>query len=91
MKEIRIEDGATLLDHSMLVYGNSIGDGNVHGHHNLPVLLAGRGGGTPQPGVHRNYGEKPMTNLYLSLLERLGAPMEKLGDSTGRLDLLASL
>lgn len=91
MKELRAEDGAPLLDHSMLVYGSSIGDGNVHGHHNLPVLLAGRGGGTLQPGVHRNYGEKPMTNLYLSLLERLGAPMEKLGDSTGRLDSLASL
>lgn len=80
------EGEGTLLDHSMIVYGSGIGDGNRHNHDDLPVLLAGGGGGTLQPGRHiRVEPRTPMTNLYLSLLDRIGVHAERLGDSTGRL------
>jgi len=78
------EGDGTLLDHSMLVYGSSISDGNNHIHENLPVVLAGRGDGTLKPGRHVVYPETPMTNLYLTMLEKMGAHTEKLGDSTGQ-------
>jgi hypothetical protein len=81
---------ATLLDRSMIVYGSGLSDGNRHTHENLPVLLAGRGGGTLKPGQHIVYErETPITNLYLSLLDRMDVRPESLGDSTGKLDRLA--
>jgi hypothetical protein len=79
------EGDGTLLDHSMIVYGSGISDGNRHNHEDLPVLLAGGGGGTLRPGRHVRFNRAPMTNLYLSLLDRLGAPTDRLGDSTGLL------
>jgi hypothetical protein len=89
LQAIKEGDG-TLLDNCLIVYGGAIGDGNAHNHDNLPVLLAGRGGGTIQTGRHVKYErETPMTNLYLSLLDRVGANAERLGDSTGRLQKLA--
>jgi len=85
MKSIPEGDG-TLLDHSMIVYGSGISDGNRHNNENLPILLAGRGGGTIDPGRHVVYErETPMNNLYLSLLDRVGAPADYIGDSTGQL------
>lgn len=83
-----VEEGnRTLLDQCMIVYGAAIGDGNAHNHDNLPILLAGGGGGTLQPGRHvRLERETPMTNLYLGMLERLGVPAERVGDSTGKLE-----
>ena len=82
----------TLLDHSMIVYGSGIADGNKHTHEALPVLLAGRGGSTLKPGRHLTYPTgTPITNLYLSMLERVGAPQESIGDSTGRLNQLDGL
>lgn len=89
LKSIREGEG-TLLDSSMIVYGSGIGDGNAHNHDNLPVLLAGGGAGTIKTGRHVRYDrETPMANLYLSLLDRIGAPMERFGDSTGRLKELS--
>jgi len=80
------EGDATLLDRSMLVYGSGLGDGNRHNHNNLPILLAGRGGGTIQTGRHLKFAtQTPLNNLYLSLLDRMGTPLDTLGDSTGRL------
>jgi hypothetical protein len=80
------EGEGTLLDNCMIVYGSGIGDGNRHNHDNLPVLLAGKGGGALQPGRHLRYPkETPLANLYLSLLDRIEAPTDSLGDSTGRL------
>ncbi len=71
------------------MYGSAIEDGMSHAHHDLPVLLAGRGGGTVKPGRHVRYPKNtPMANLFLSMLDRMGAPAERLGDSTGRLDQL---
>jgi hypothetical protein len=82
----------SLLDHSLVVYGSAILDGNSHSHENLPVLLAGRGDGSIQPGRHIRYAEgTPMTNLYLTLLDRMNINTEKLGDSTGRLEHLTDL
>ena len=61
-------------------------------HHDLPVLLAGAGGGTLTPGRHVRYaGETPMNNLYLSLLDRVGVRPETLGDGTGKLDRLSDI
>ncbi|HLH15619.1 MAG TPA: DUF1552 domain-containing protein [Bryobacteraceae bacterium] len=83
----------TLLDHSMILYGSSISDGNAHTHHNLPLLLAGGAAGQLKGGRHIVYpNETPMTNLLLSMLDKTGIPApEKLGDSTGRLDRLTDI
>jgi hypothetical protein len=88
LKSIKEGDG-TLLDNSMIVYGSGISDGNAHNHNDLPVLLAGRGGGAFKTGRHVRYAQDtPMTNLYLSMLERMGVETERLGDSTGKLPKL---
>jgi hypothetical protein len=80
------EGDQSLLDNSMIVYGSGIGDGNRHNHDNLPVLLAGKAGGSIKTGRHlRLPQETPLNNLYLSMLDRVDSPTEKLGDSTGRL------
>jgi len=82
----------TLLDHSMLVYGSGLADGNRHTHEALPVLLAGRGGGSLKTGKHLTYpAGTPITNLYLSLLDRMGVRQETIGDSTGQLNHLDGL
>ena len=87
------QDGnGTLLDHSMIVYGSGLSDGNRHLHENLPVLLAGRGDGSLKPGQHIVYKPgTPMTSLYLSLLDRMGVHPEKIGDSTGKVEHLTDL
>ncbi|MCI0746096.1 MAG: DUF1552 domain-containing protein [Verrucomicrobia subdivision 3 bacterium] len=85
LKGIR-EGSGSLLDNSMVVYGSGIADGNAHAHYDLPVLLAGRGGGTLKTGRHVRYAtDTPMTNLYLAMLDRMGAHEERFGDSTGQL------
>ena len=82
----------TLLDHSMIVYGSGLSDGNRHSHDQLPILLAGRGSDQLKPGRHVSYPKgTPVTNLYLSLLDRMGVQPEKIGDSTGKLDQLSDL
>ncbi len=83
-------DGS-LLDHSMVVYGSAIADGNKHTHESLPVLLAGGGGGGLETGRHVVYEKQPLTNLYLTLLDRMGVHPETIGDSTGRIEHLAGL
>jgi len=86
LKSIREGEG-NLLDNCIIVYEAGISDGNAHNHDNLPILLAGRGGGTLRPGRHvKLQRETPMTNLYLSMLDRLGVPAERVGDSTGKLE-----
>ena len=83
------EGDGTVLDHCMIVYGSGIGDGNQHNHDDLPIVLAGRGNGTLRTGRHVAYqGPTPLNNLYLAMLDRMGAPVDALGDSTGRLDSL---
>jgi hypothetical protein len=85
------EGEKSLLDNSMVLFGCGIGDGNRHNHHDLPILLAGRGGGTINPGRHVRYAENtPLCNLYVSMLDRMGAKVERFGDSTGGLDKLGA-
>jgi hypothetical protein len=80
-------DGS-LLDHSLLLYGSGMGDGNLHRHTNLPCLTVGRLGGSVRTGRHFAFPEPtPMTNLLLSVLDRVGVEIDTLGDSTGRLAL----
>jgi hypothetical protein len=89
LKAIPEGDG-TLLDNCMVAYGSAIADPNRHHHHDLPVLLVGRGGGTVRPGRYVRYPENtPLNNLWLAMLDRFGAKADKLGDSTGALDGLA--
>lgn len=80
------EGTGTLLDNSMIVYGSAIADGNAHSHHDLPVLLAGKGGGTIASGRHIvSPKETPLNNLFLSMLDRMDSGVDSLGDSSGRL------
>ena len=79
-------DGKTLLHNAMIVYGSGNADGNRHTHNNLPVVLAGGGGGTLTPGRYVKHGSKPLTNLYLTMADRLGLrDLDRFGDSAGRL------
>ncbi len=88
LKSIREGDG-TLLDNCMIMYGSGNGDGNRHNHDELPILLAGKAGGTLTSGRHIRYPRNtPLCNLYLELLERMGCRAERFGDSTGRLPQL---
>ncbi|MGN6133799.1 MAG: DUF1552 domain-containing protein [Aureliella sp.] len=85
MKAIPEGEG-TLLDHSMVMFGSGLSDGNRHNHDNLPILLAGSAGGSIQTGRHVRYDlETPVCNLFLSMLDRMGAEVPFIGDSTGRL------
>ena len=78
-------DGS-LLDHVMVLYGAAFGDGNLHVPHNLPVALLGSGGGRLRAGRHvRAKFDTPLMNLGLSLLDKVGARVDRVGDSTGRL------
>jgi hypothetical protein len=86
LKSIKEGDGS-LLDNSMIVYGAGLSDGNRHTHEDLPTIIVGKGGGYIRGGrriVYRK--ETPMSNLFVTLMDRMGAPVEYFGDSTGRLD-----
>jgi hypothetical protein len=79
-------DGKSLLHNSMILYGSGNADGNRHTHSNLPLVLAGGGGGSLNPGRYVRHGSKPMTNLFLTMAEQMGAQkIGNFGDSTGRL------
>ncbi|HEV2211324.1 MAG TPA: DUF1552 domain-containing protein [Verrucomicrobiae bacterium] len=86
MDQTRDADGQSLLHNSMLVYGGGNADGNAHTHVNLPIILAGAGGGTLTPGRYLKFGSQPASNLFLSLADRMGLTgLERFGDSTARL------
>jgi hypothetical protein len=85
MQSTQDVDGKSLLDHSMILYGSGNADGNRHTHVNLPVLLAGAGGGAFQPGRYVKAKEQPITNLFLSMADAMGTQqIAAHGDSTGR-------
>jgi hypothetical protein len=89
-KMAKTQDGdGTLLDHVMVLYGSGMGDGNVHSCHNLPLVVMGGGSGKMKGGRHMQYAmDTPMMNLGLSLLDKVGARIDKVGDST---EVLAGL
>lgn len=80
-------DGKSVLDNSLIVYGSGHSDGNRHTHNNLPLLVAGNGGGVVKTGHYTHHeGNPPATNLWLSLADCMGVRnIESVGDSTGRL------
>ncbi|MBI3858182.1 MAG: DUF1552 domain-containing protein [Planctomycetes bacterium] len=83
------EGETTLLDNVALCYGSAISDGNKHNHDDLPIVLAGGGGGAFRGGRHLKIGRKtPICNLYLEMAARAGADLKKFGDSTGPLGIL---
>jgi hypothetical protein len=78
----------TLLDQSLILYGGGMGDGNLHRHFDLPCLLVGKLGGQFQTGRHIAYpDDTPMANLLLTVLDKVGVHLDKIGDSTGRLEV----
>lgn len=80
------EGEGSLLDHSMIVLGSGLGDGNRHDHGSLPIVLAGNGNQTIKTGRHLALPtETPLNNLFLSMLRRVGSNEERFGDSTGEL------
>jgi hypothetical protein len=87
MDAVKDIDGNSLLQNSMIVYGSGNADGNSHTHANLPVILAGRAGGDLTAGRLVKFKSQPMSNLYLSMLDRMGVDgVPRLGDSTGRIE-----
>ncbi len=85
MKSIK-EGESTLLENSMILFGSPIRDGNSHNPHNLPLVMAGQGGGTLKTGRHLMYPKNtPACNLYKSMLQRMGTPVERFADSPAQL------
>src|SRR5205085_3891946 len=84
-------DGS-LLDHAVIIYGAGMSDGNAHDPLNLPVLLAGTGSGAIKAGRHIRFGkDERLANLHLTLLDRFGVHIEKIGDITRELSELESM
>ena len=80
-------DGS-LLDQSLILFGGGMGDGNLHRHSDLPCLTAGKLGGRMKTGRHLAYKkDTPMANLLVTILDKVGVRVDKLGDSTGPLEL----
>ena len=81
------QDGdGSLLDHSMILYGSNMSNSNLHNHFPLPAVLVGGGAGQLKGNRHMKYSDyTPMTNLLMTMLGKLGVPMDKVGDSTGTL------
>ena len=86
--EATADGEGSLLDHSMIVYGSGLSDGDKHTHDDLPVVVVGQGAGRLKTGRHVVYPKAtPMTNLFLALFERMDLPTDPVGDSTGTLAL----
>jgi hypothetical protein len=85
MAETKEPDGTALLDNSMILYGSGNANGNIHSHTNLPILLAGSGGGKFQTDRYLRKDGTPLSNLFLSMADCAGVSLERHGDSTGRL------
>jgi hypothetical protein len=90
MKATPDGDGS-LLDHSMILYGSGLSDGNRHTHEDLPLVIVGGGGGFRRNAHVAYTKDTPMTNLFVTLLDRMGVPSEKIGDSTGGIEHLTDV
>jgi hypothetical protein len=83
------DGNGSLLDHSLYLYGSGMGNPNVHDHTNLPTIVAGGAAGKMRGGRHIQYDKPtPLANLHLSLLNKVGVPVESFADSTGTVDEL---
>jgi hypothetical protein len=86
------EGDGTLLDSCAILYGGGMGNGNLHEHTNLPIAVGGKLGGALKTGQHVKYPENtPMSNLLVTLLDKAGVPVDKIGDSTGHLRELSGV
>ncbi len=86
------EGDGSLLDHSLYLYGSGMGNPNVHDHVNLPVLVAGGGAGKLKGGRHIKYAEpRPLADLHLTLLEKVGVRLDSFADSQGKVEELLSV
>jgi hypothetical protein len=86
MAAVTEADGRSLLDHAMVLYASGISDGNRHNHDDLPVVLAGNAAGRLATGRHLRLGaERPMSDLFLTMLDLIGATQDRFGDSSGPL------
>ncbi|QXD25839.1 DUF1552 domain-containing protein [Opitutia bacterium ISCC 51] len=86
LNEANDVDGNSILHNSMILYGSGNADGNRHTHHNLPIILAGQGGGELTPGRYVKNGSVPATNMFLGMADKMGVQnLPSFGDSTGRL------
>jgi Protein of unknown function (DUF1552) len=84
-------DGS-LLDHALIVYGSGMSDGNAHDPKNLPIVVAGGGAGLIRPGRHLRFPkDTPLANLHLTLMDKLGVRLDKIGDSTGEFPQLSEI
>jgi hypothetical protein len=84
----REEAGGTLLGRTVVLFGGAIGDGNRHNHDDLPVIMAGGGDlGVAHAGERASPAGTPLCNLFVGMLDLVGVPVDRFGDSTGRLDL----
>jgi len=87
LKSTNDGDG-NLLDHSMVLYGSPMGDGNVHNHKRLPIFLAGHANGLLKGNLHLSCPDgTPMANLLLTMMRKLGVDAPSFGDSTGELEI----
>ncbi|MDF1860902.1 MAG: DUF1552 domain-containing protein [Verrucomicrobiales bacterium] len=90
LKAKKDADGKSLLYNSQIVFGGGLSDPDRHRHNELPIIVAGQGGGTIKTGLHTDLGQDtPMSNLFLDLIDRTGVKEERFGDSTGRLGILS--
>lgn len=87
LRETRDPDGNSLLHNSMILYGGGNADGNRHTHSNLPIILAGSGGGSLRQGRYTRHGSRPATNLFLAMADKMRIQgLTQFGDSTGQLE-----
>jgi hypothetical protein len=85
LSSMKDADGTSVLHNSMIVYACGNGDGNRHSHDNLPVILAGAGGGGLTTGRFHEVDSMPMSNMYIEMLEHMGVTgIDRFGDSDGR-------
>jgi hypothetical protein len=77
----------TLLDHMTMMYGYGMADSNAHTPYDIPLVLAGGGAGSLKGGRHLRFKNLPLANLHMTLLDNLDVRMDRIGDSTGRLDI----
>jgi hypothetical protein len=79
----------TLLDHMVMLYGAGMSDSNRHDNKGLPLVMVGGGSGHLKPAGHIRYAERtPISNLHLTILDKMGVPVDRMSDSTGKLELL---
>jgi hypothetical protein len=81
-------DGS-LLDHSVILYGSGLSDGNIHLPENVPIVVAGKGSGSLKGGIHLMHKAEPLANLHMSLMDKFGVHVDKLGNSNGKVELLS--